>query len=108
MQRKGEEDEERGQGEAEVKRRRGEEVEPRPPPKVPLLDPELEDEAHDAPGEVVEGRGRGNGAGSAEYEGCHQVADRGPGPALGGEVDDDGRDGADYEEGEKARVDLTG
>lgn len=104
----GEEDDEGAEGEAEVQARRGEEVEAAPPAEVPVPDPVLEDEADDAPREVVEGRGRRDGAGAAKDERGHEVLERRLGPAAGGEVDDDGHDGADAEEDEQARVHMPG
>lgn len=72
-----------------------------------LLDPELEDEAHDAPGEVVQWCRWGNGAGAVEYQGCDDETSWGLRPALDDKVDDDGEYGTDEKEDEEARVDAS-
>lgn len=108
MQREGEENEECSQSESKIKPRRGKEVEAPPPAKVALFDPKLEDKAHNAPGEVVKRRGWRYGAGTAEYEGRHEVSGWRFGPPLDVVIDQDRYDGADDEEEEKTRVDLSG
>lgn len=71
----GEEDEERSQRQAQIQARRRQKVQAAPPSEVALLDPELEDEADDAPGEVVEGGGGRDGAGAAEEQRRDEVLD---------------------------------
>lgn len=107
IKRKRKEDDERGEREPEVESRRREEVEAAPPAEVALLDEELKHEADDAPGQIVEWRGGRDGAGAAEDDGGDKVFHRRLGPLLGGIVEDDGEDGADAEEDEEARVDLS-
>lgn len=106
MEGEGEEDDQRAERQAEVEPRGREEVEAAPPREVALADEVLEEEADDAPGQVVERGGRGDGAGAAEDDGGHEVPEVGLGPPLGGEVERDGDDGADAEEDEEAGVDL--
>lgn len=100
------ENDERAEGEPEVEPGRREKVEAAPPAEVALLDEVLEDEADDAPGQVVERCGGRDGAGAAEDDGRDDVLERRLGRPLGGEVDDGGEDGADAEKDEQARVDL--
>lgn len=102
-----EEDSKGSESETEVEAGGREEVEAAPPAEVALLDKVLEDEADDAPGQVVERRGGRNGAGAAEDDGRDQVADGRLRPLFGGEVEDDGDDGADAKEDEQTRVDLA-
>lgn len=108
IQGEGEEDDECAQREAEVEPGAGQEIQPAPPAEVALLDEVLEDETHDAPREVVEGRGRRNRPGAAEDHRGDQVLHRRLGPAPGAEVEQDGENGADTEEDEEPRVDLAG
>lgn len=72
-----------------------------------LLDPELENEANNTPGEVVERGGGRDGSRATEEERRDEIFDWGFGVSLGGIVDDDGGDGAEDEEEEEAGVDLT-
>ncbi len=67
----------------------------------------LEGEAHEAPRQVVERRGGRDGAGAAEDERGHEVAQRGGRAALGEEVDYEWGDGAEEEEAEEGEVDLA-
>lgn len=108
LHRKRKEDEERSQRQPQIQTGRRQKVGPAPPPEVPLLDPELEDEADDAPGEVVERRGGRDGSGPAKEQWCDEVSGGGFGVLFDGEVDDDGGDCADDEEDEEAGVDLAG
>lgn len=108
VERKGEEDDQGAQGQAQVQGGGCQEVQPAPPAKVVFAHPVLEDEADDAPAQVVERRGRRDGPRAAKDERGHQELDGRPRPAAGCEVDDDGHDGAEDEEGEQARVDLAG
>lgn len=73
MQRKSKEENERAERQAEIQAAGGEKVETRPPAEVTLLDPELEDEADDSPGKVVEWRRRRDRARTAEDDWCHEV-----------------------------------
>lgn len=108
MQRKGEEEKQRAKGQAQIQAARGEKVEARPPPEVALLDPKLKDEAYDAPGKVVERGGGRDGPRAAKDDGGDEVLGGRGGPALGPEVDGDGGEGAEEEEGEEAGVDAAG
>lgn len=108
MQRESKEDDQSRQREPEVQGRRGQKVEPTPPPKVPLLDPELEDEADNAPRQIVQGRRGRDRSCTAEDERCHEILEWRVRPTLCGEVDGDGDDGADGEESKQPRIDLTG
>jgi hypothetical protein len=107
LHRQSKEDEERGQRQAQVQAGRRQEVGAAPPPEVALLDPELKDEADDAPGEVVERGGGRDGSRAAKEERRDEVFDWGFGIPLGGVVDDDGGDGAENEEEEEAGVNLA-
>lgn len=107
LHRKCEKDEERSQGQAQIQAGRRQEVQAAPPPEVAPLDPELEDETHDAPREVVERGGGRDGTGAGEEERRDEVFRRGLGIFLDGDVDDYRGDGADDEEDEEAGVDLT-
>lgn len=94
------EDDQRSESEPEVEPGGSEEVEAAPPAEVTLLDEKLEDEANNAPGEVVERRSGRNGAGAAEDDGCDEEAEGRLGPLFGSEVEDDRDDGADAKEEE--------
>lgn len=103
----GEENDEGAQREAEVEPGARQKVEPAPPAEVALLDQVLEDEADDAPGQVVERGGGRDGPGAAKDDGGDEVADGRLGPAPGGQVKEHGEDGADPEKDKEARVDLA-
>lgn len=107
IQSKREKYEERGQRQTQIQARRRQKVQAAPPPEVALLDPELEDEAHDAPGEVIERAGGRDGAGPAEEERRDEISYGGFWVLLDGEVDDDWGDCAEDEEDEEAGVDLA-
>lgn len=107
LHRKSKEDEERSQCQAQVQAGRRQEVGAAPPPEVAFLDPELKDEANNAPREVVERGGGRDGSRAAKEERRDEVFDWGFGVPLGGVVDDDGGDGADDEEEEEAGVDFA-
>lgn len=72
-----------------------------------LLDQVLKHVADDAPGQVVEWRGGRDGAGAAEDDRGHEVAQEGLGPAAGEQVDDHRSDGPEDEEQEEVGVDLS-
>lgn len=101
------EDEEGTQRQTKVKATRGYKVQTTPPPEMPLLYPVLENEAHDSPGEVIQGCGGRYRARAAEYQGRHDVFEWGFGIALGAKVDGDGDYGAENEEEEEGRVDAA-
>lgn len=107
MQREGKEDEQGAERQAEVETRGCEIIEATPPGEVALANDVLEEEADDAPGKVVERRGRGDGAGAAEDDGRHEIFGERLGPLLGGEVEDDRQDGTEAEEDKEAGVDLA-
>lgn len=93
--------------EAEIEPGRRDIIQPAPPPEMTPLDHDLEYVPHDSPRQIIQ-RGRGGDmTGAAEDEGRHEVSHgRGRVP-LRGEVDGDGREGADDEEEQEARVDLS-
>jgi hypothetical protein len=102
IQSEGEEDGERAEGEAEVEAGGSQEVQAAPPGEVALADVILEQEAHDAPGQVIEWRGWRDGARTAEDDWRHEVLDGRFRPLLGGKVDDDRYNRADAKEDEEA------
>lgn len=108
MHTKRKENKQRRQRQAQIQSTRRQEIQSPPPPEMSLLDPVLENEAHDAPGEVVEWRGGRDGACAAEDQGRHEVLKWGFRVAFGAEVDGDGDDGAEDEEEEEGGVDAAG
>lgn len=107
IQGESEEDDEGAQREAKIETGAGQEIQTAPPAEVALLDQVLEHETHNAPRQVVEGRGGRDGARATKDDGRDQVLHGRLGPAPGAIVEDDGEDGADAEEDEEARVDLA-
>ncbi len=67
----------------------------------------LEDEPHDRPGDVVDGRGGWDVGGSGEDDGEVDVFEEGVGPAAGDRVRASGEGGADEEKEDEPVVDLT-
>lgn len=108
VQGKREEDDQGAQRETQIETGAGQKVQSAPPAEVALLDQVLEYEAHDAPGQVVERRGRRYGPGPAKNDGGNQVLNGRLGPTPGAVVEEHREDGADAEEDEEARVNLAG
>lgn len=90
----GEDDDDGGDGEADVEAGGGDVVEAHPPAAVAVPDVLVEDEADDAPGEVVERGGGGDAVAAAEDERGGEVAEGRAGEGAGEGVEEDGGQGA--------------
>lgn len=100
------ENEQRAQGQAQIKTRAGQVIKSWPPSEVPLSNELLEYKANNAPWQVIERGRRRNGACSAEDQGCQEILDWGVGISAGGKVENDRDNGTDSKEDKKTGVDL--
>lgn len=107
MHTKGEENKQGAKCQSQIQPTRRQEIQPPPPSEMPFLNPVLEYEAHDTPGEVIQGCGRWDCACAAEYQWRHDVLERRFRVAFEAKVDDDGHNGAKDEEEEESRVDAS-
>lgn len=106
-QREGDEDQDSGQGKTDVQSGTKNIVVVHPPASPAVTNPLVEDEADNAPGEIVERSGGWNQTTTTENDGSAEVADGGLGPGTSTKVDQDRKNSAGQPEPHHVGVHLT-
>lgn len=101
-------DNDRTNSQSGIQARGSDVVEAHPPAPVLVPDVFIEDEADDAPREVIERRSRWNFAAAAEDEGSGEVAERSSGESASEGVEEDGCQGTGHPEPLEVGVDGAG